>query len=109
MYIYIYIYKYTHTYPYIYIYIYIYISLALRPPGTAGRAAAGSSLAINIILYHDILFGADKGGPSKGGFLNNQLSSYTDLCLCHEINGMCKYIIYYSVRKIIDCSGNHLY
>ena len=31
----------------------------------------------------------DKGGPSKGGFLNNRLFSYTDLQLCHEVNGMC--------------------
>ena len=28
----------------------------------------------------------DKGGPSKGGFLNNILFS---LYLCNEINGMC--------------------
>ena len=31
----------------------------------------------------------DKGGPSKGGFLNNQVFSYTDLYLSNEINGMC--------------------
>ena len=31
----------------------------------------------------------DKGGPSKGGFLNNHVFSYTDLCLCNETNGMC--------------------
>ena len=31
----------------------------------------------------------DKGGPSKGGFLNNRLFSYTVLYLCREINGMC--------------------
>ena len=33
----------------------------------------------------------DEGGPSKGGFLNNQLFSFTDL-LCNEINDMCIYI-----------------
>ena len=34
----------------------------------------------------------DKGGPSKGGFLNNILSSYTDMYLCGEINGtVCVY------------------
>ena len=31
----------------------------------------------------------DKGGPRKGGFLNNILCSYTDIYLCNEINGMC--------------------
>ena len=31
----------------------------------------------------------DKGGPSKGGFLNNILLSYTDLYSCNETNGMC--------------------
>ena len=31
----------------------------------------------------------DKGGPRKGGFLNDRLFSYTDLYLCNEINGMC--------------------
>ena len=30
-----------------------------------------------------------KGGPSKGGFLNNRSFSYADLYLCNEINGMC--------------------
>ena len=28
--------------------------------------------------------GKDKGGPSKGGFLNNMLCSYTVLYLCNE-------------------------
>ena len=31
----------------------------------------------------------DKGGPSKGGFLNNILFSCTDLYLGNAINGMC--------------------
>ena len=30
----------------------------------------------------------DEGGPSKGGFLNIQAFSYTDLYLCNGINGM---------------------
>ena len=51
--------------------------------------------------------GKDKGGPSKDGFLNNILFSYTDLQLCNEINGMCIQIILF--RKIIHYSGNHLY
>ena len=43
----------------------------------------------------------DKGGPSKGGFLNNRLFSSTDLYLCNEINGMCKYTINYSGKSYI--------
>ena len=35
-----------------------------------------------------IISGKDKGGPSKGGSLNNISFSYTDLALCNEINGM---------------------
>ena len=49
----------------------------------------------------------DRGGPSKGGFLNNRLVSYTVLYLCNEING-----VYHNNRlfmKRIDYSGNHLY
>ena len=34
--------------------------------------------------------GKDKGGPSKGGFLNNILYSYTVLYVCNEINGAYK-------------------
>ena len=51
--------------------------------------------------------GKDKGGPSKGGFLNNRLFSYTVLYLCDEINGMYKHNILF--MKMIHCSGNHLY
>ena len=35
----------------------------------------------------------DKGGPRKGGFLNNRLSSYADLYFRNEINGMCIFIL----------------
>ena len=35
-----------------------------------------------------VILAQDKGGPSKGGFLNNRLFSHTDLYLCNEINGM---------------------
>ena len=43
----------------------------------------------------------DKGGPSKGGFLNNiyiyiYICSHTDLYVCNEINGRCLQAIYYS-------------
>ena len=37
----------------------------------------------------EIHLARDKGGPSKGGFLNNRLCSYTDPYLCNEMNGMC--------------------
>ena len=36
----------------------------------------------------------DKGGPSKGGFLNNRLFSYMDVYLCNELSGMCMKITY---------------
>ena len=51
--------------------------------------------------------GKDKGGPSKGGFLNNRLLSYAVLCSCNETNG-----VYTHTRlfmSICDYSGNHLY
>ena len=51
--------------------------------------------------------GKDKGGPSKGGFLNNMFVSYTVLYLCHEINGVHKNNVL--SMKIVYYSGNHLY
>ena len=53
-------------------------------------APAGEIGAISVLLAQD------KGGPSKGDFLNNKLCSYTVLYLCNEINGMCRYITYHS-------------
>ena len=47
-------------------------------------------------VIRDCKLAQDKGGPSKGGFLNNPLFSHTDLYLCNEINGMCIYTINYS-------------
>ena len=58
----------------------------------------------NVIRY---LLGKDKGGPSKGGFLNDRSFSHTVPYLCNEING-----VYQNNRllmNIIDYSGNHLY
>ena len=44
------------------------------------------------------LLAKDKGGPSKGGFLNTILFSYMDLYSCNEINGgMCIYIYIYNI------------
>ena len=42
---------------------------------------------LGTLLLHNLA--QDKGGPSKGGFLNNMSFSYTDMYLCNEINGMC--------------------
>ena len=47
----------------------------------------GALVKIHITTLY--VLAQDKGGPSKGGFLNNRLFSYTDLYLCNEINGMC--------------------
>ena len=51
-------------------------------------------------IYIYITLAQDKGGPSKGGFLNNRSFSYTDLYVCNES---------ISFRKINDYSGNHIY
>ena len=36
-----------------------------------------------------VFLAQDKGGHSKGGFMNNRLFSYTDIYVCNELNGMC--------------------
>ena len=51
--------------------------------------------------------GKDKGGPSKGGFLNNIWFSHTVLYLFNEINGVFKHTIIF--MQLAYCSGNHLY
>ena len=94
VYIMLYIYIYTDVYTYC-VYIYIYIErererdLCSSEWGLRGRLrlsrAAGPPF-----------WAQDKGGPSKGGFLNNRLFSYTDLYLCNEINGMYIDILYHS-------------
>ena len=40
---------------------------------------------ISLMYLH--FLAQDKSGPSAGGFLNNRLFSYTDLCSCNEMNG----------------------
>ena len=46
------------------------------------------SFGVLCLLFSVYLYLAqDKGGPSKGVFLNNRLISYTYLYLCNEING----------------------
>ena len=37
---------------------------------------------------HIHVLAQDKGGPSKGSFLNDILFSYTVVYLCNEINGV---------------------
>ena len=51
-----------------------------------------------------LMSGKDKGGPSKGGFLNNRLFSYTVLYLCNELNGVYTNDILF--MKMIYYSGN---
>ena len=77
---------YVCTYIYIYIYIYMYMLSAHSLPWS-WRQKRNCRLA------------RDRGGPTKGGFLNNRLFSYADLYLCNEINGMCIHIIYYSGKS----------
>ena len=77
-----------------YIYIYIYLSISL-------------SLYIYIYTQCTVTLAQDKGGPSKGGFLNNQFFSYTVLYLFNEINGV--YTNHRLFTKEIHHSGNHLY
>ena len=57
-----------------------------------GYKSAVSSGCVSILDFPqpaELSLAQDKGGPSKGGFLNSLLFSYTDLYLCNELNGMC--------------------
>ena len=51
--------------------------------------ATAKSYVLDSISNVRITLAQYKGGPSKGGFLNNRLISYTGLYLYNEINGMC--------------------
>ena len=53
------------------------------------------TLTVTISIITIIILEQDKGGPSKCGFLNNRLFSYTDLYSCNTINGVCVYIYIY--------------
>ena len=53
--------------------------------------------------------GKDKGGPIKGGFLDNILCPYTVIHLCNEIHGVYTHNINMLSLMIIYYSGNHLY
>ena len=79
-------YIYIYIYTYIYIYVYTYVTSCLRrdDPGPPDqRPSKGHTW---------IVLAQDKGGPSKGGFLNNRLfPELADLYSCHEMNGMCIY------------------
>ena len=67
-----------------------------RSPRTPRSLGSGCSCELIPIS------GKDKGGPSKGGFLNNRLFVYTDIYIYiyiyvfNEINGMSIEMIYYS-------------
>ena len=73
---------------------------------TVNEEAAWISPPTPAVTAHE-LSGKDKGGPSKGGFMNNRLCSYTALYLCNEINGVYKIISLF--MNMMYYSGNHLY
>ena len=79
---YVYIYIYVHVCIYISISLSIYIDIERERYRYALRSWGGPA------SYNIQYLAQDKGGPSKGGFLNNRLLSYTDLYLCSGINGM---------------------
>ena len=60
-----------------YIYIYIYICVYVRASDLSGPSPSSP-----------LLLAQDKGGSSKGGFLNYLSCSYTDMYSCNGINGM---------------------
>ena len=95
--VYVYIYIYIYTCIYIYIYIYIHKHADARPlDRTAGALPAGRR-AKSVLLS-----GKDKGGPGKGGFLNNHIFSCTVLYLCNEVNGVYKTNILFITAYIIQ-------
>ena len=51
-------------------------------------SASMNNISCLIAILTIVMSGKDKGGPSKGGFLNNILFSYTVLYLCNEIDGV---------------------
>ena len=75
IYIYIYIIVCIHLYIYIYIYIYIYTQHQRRPGAKFnGHWNENYADGLGQFVHADLLvvWGKDKGGPSKGGFLNNR-------------------------------------
>ena len=88
-----------HIYIYIYILSYVCIHRDMATQASQpGQTGQGSQHWLPLPLGSLTVpaLAQDKGGPSKGGFLNSRLVSYTDLYLCNDINGMCIYITYYS-------------
>ena len=79
--------------------------------GSAGHYSDISHPSACTLVGYSGVSGKDKGGPSKGGFLNNQLCSYTDLYLRNEIKNEINVVYKHnmSFMEIIDYSGNHLY
>ena len=78
----------------VYIYIYIYISIAVTAARIATASCQGQPLVqchlSNARIVQQVrILAQDKGGPSKGAFLNDHLFSYTDLYVCNDINGVC--------------------
>ena len=55
------------------------------PKGFVTKRRQKKAECLEYMLYKS---GKDKGGPSKGGFLNYIWCSYTVLYLCNEVNGV---------------------
>ena len=100
VYIYIYIERERDVCMYVYIYIYIYTHIVVLCysivchstcfiTSSSQRARRGREARHGLGLRQSReRLAQDKGGPGKGGFLNNRLYSYTVLYLCNEINGV---------------------
>ena len=98
------IYMHIHIHIHIHIYIYTYIHTyntctGVRPQSSQDyvRSCIAIPFYASILLhiYPSIfvsILAQDTGGPSKGGFLNNRLLSYTDLYLCNEIDGVYEHL-----------------
>ena len=98
------IYTYVYTYIYIYIYIYIYTyaysirSSACQQRAHGRRPMRGGIGVVNsnagrlhMYTMFNTCSGKDKGGPSKGGFLNDIL--FIDTYHEYHYTNMCIYIM----------------
>ena len=74
--------------------IYHIASLKHQTSAMRVKLAGSSDRKRSLALVAHLRLAQDKGGPSKGGFLNYMLISYTDIGLCNEINDMCIINIY---------------
>ena len=83
IYIYIHTYTYIHIYMYMCIYIYVYIHIHVKKANLFSAYLTRVKKNVHVVLafspvgdgFRTRLSGKDKGGPSKGGFLNHRLFS----------------------------------